>query len=261
MLQKQLSFLILSYDGFSDIWLITVDYFFKYWPDCPYTVYLITNHKTFDDTRVISLKVGEDISWSSNVKKALEQIDTDYVLTIFDDFILKSPIENQIIETYVRLCLDNNYDYLRLQPEPPPHEKKDPFFGRITEGSLYRVSLCTTIIKKETLKQLLCEEENAWAFEFEGSIRSDRFSEFYSTFNYIIPYHNAIEKGKWRKEVLEIVQPYGIDVTIRGIHEDKQLSNKLKWVHFIKKKILFEWIPAKFQRAVLNFYHKILKSR
>ena len=260
--QDQLSILILSYDGYSDIWQITFDYFFKYWSDCPYKIYLLTNQINYPDARVKSLQIGEDISWSSNVKKALEQIDTMYILTIFDDFILKSPIDNHVVEKYVNLCIDNDYDYLRLQPEPPPYEKINADIGRITEGSLYRVSLCNALIKKETLRQLLMENENenAWAFEFKGSERSDGFYHFYATYNNIIPYYNAIEKGKWRKEVLAIAQQYNINVNIRGIHVEEQLSNKWNWLHTIKRKILFEFIPPKFQRVFLSFYQKIKKS-
>jgi hypothetical protein len=258
-LPNKFSILILSYDGFSDIWCISFDYFFKYWQDCPYPIYLLTNYKTFEDNRVISLKVGEDLSWSSNVAKALEQIDSDYILTLFDDFILKSQIDNATIDKYISLCINNNYDYLRLQPVPPPDEKITAEIGRITEGSLYRLSLCTAIMKKETLKALLADNENAWAFEFKGSERSDKFYHFYSAYKRIIPYYNAIEQGKWRTEVLDIVKSSGIDVNKRGVHKDSW-SERWKLIRKLKNKILFELVPPQFRRAFLNLYQRAVKA-
>lgn len=255
---NNLSILILSYDGFSDVWPITFQFFFKHWPDCPYPVYLLTNHKTYQDKRVQNIKIGDDISWSSNLLIGLDQINSDFVLTLFDDFFLNTSVDNSEIERYINLVTKNNFDYFRLRPEPPPDEKINDSYGRITEGALYRVSLCTTIIKKSILKSLLDKDENAWEFEFEGSKRSDNFHHFYSTYQQIIPYYNAIDKGRWRKEVIEIVREYNLDVNKRGICKDK-LSVRWKWLHDLKKKILFEIIPVDKRRFFLSFYQKIRK--
>ena len=63
--------IIPSCDKYSDLWHTFFFFFHKYWQDCPYPIYLMTNNLSYEDQRIITLKIGEDVSWSANLKKAL----------------------------------------------------------------------------------------------------------------------------------------------------------------------------------------------
>src|SRR5690349_4844779 len=71
--------LIISFDGYSDIWKISITSFLKHWPDCPYPINLLTNHKSYPDPHIRSLCIGEDNDWSSNLLKGLEKINSEYI--------------------------------------------------------------------------------------------------------------------------------------------------------------------------------------
>lgn len=250
---QNLSILILSYDGFSDVWPIMLHYFSKHWADCPYDTYLLTNYKTINMEGIVCLQVGEDKSWSDNVLNALDKIESEFVLTIFDDFIFSSNVITKEICRYLELAVYNRYDYLHLQPKPKPSEKINNSLGRIKEGALYRVSLCNTIIKKSVLIDLLRPNENAWEFEYNGSIRSDKYYHFYASYKQVISYYNAIEKGRWRREAVNIAEEFGIDTRIRGICKDR-FSDRWTLIKQLKHFILFRIIKSKHQRVFLKAY-------
>ena len=52
----------------------------KYWPDCPFPVFIVSNYEEIHDDSVIFLKVGEDKAFASNLKKALEMIDFQFII-------------------------------------------------------------------------------------------------------------------------------------------------------------------------------------
>ena len=104
--------LILSYDGFSDLWPIFFDFFFKHWPDCPFEINLLTNFEEYPDKRVKSLKIGNDAGWSDGVIKALNKIDTERILFLYEDAFLNKSVENEKVLFYFNWAVENNSDYL-----------------------------------------------------------------------------------------------------------------------------------------------------
>ena len=56
--RHQSAVLILSCDKYADIWTTFFAFFFKYWPDCPFTIYLASNEKQFEHDRVVTIRKG-----------------------------------------------------------------------------------------------------------------------------------------------------------------------------------------------------------
>ena len=84
---KKVAIIVSSFDKYSTCWEPFAHGVSKYWPDCPYPIYLITNRKDFCIGQVTALKIGVDQGWASNLKFALEQINVDYIyLEIKYDF-------------------------------------------------------------------------------------------------------------------------------------------------------------------------------
>jgi hypothetical protein len=252
--KNHLTFLYLTFDGFADIWEFTLNRFLSNLDCHNANILLMTNEKVFANDRIQSLCIGKNMDWSDNLLCALDKIDSDYFITIFDDFLFTKPINIKRIKYFSQIFVENKMDYLRLRPEPYPDEKITTEYGRLSEGALYRVSLCTAIIKKEVLRNLLRKGENAWDFEFQGSIRSDEYKYFYSTYETVMPYINSIEKGRWRIEAVPHATQAGIDVFKRGIFIDKKNSV----VQFIKNILLFRLIPAKYRRPFLALYQRLI---
>ena len=83
----KISAVISSFDGFSDCWEPMIDSLLKFWPKNFFNIYLITNYLDSPNEQLIpSIKVGRDKGWASNLKYALERIDTKYVIYLQEDF-------------------------------------------------------------------------------------------------------------------------------------------------------------------------------
>lgn len=83
-----LAILISSYDGSEDLWRPLSNSFKKYWPDCPYKIFIGTNNKKPDSDIFFHLPIGEEKSWSDNIIKCLECISENNILLTFDNSII-----------------------------------------------------------------------------------------------------------------------------------------------------------------------------
>ena len=79
---NKVALLVLSFDGYDDLWQICINLFNKNWPDCSFDKYLMTNFKDFNDfssdNPFKALKIGEDKTWSKNLMTALDLL-KDYI--------------------------------------------------------------------------------------------------------------------------------------------------------------------------------------
>ena len=103
--------LVVSCDHYADLWLPFFHLFKRFWPDCPYSVYLLTNEKDFQFPDVSVIRTGIDVSWSDNLKMGLQQIREKYILMIIDDLFLLKPVDTAMV---IKICntfvlLDGNY--------------------------------------------------------------------------------------------------------------------------------------------------------
>jgi len=96
------SVLVSSFDDNCDLWPIFFHFLFKHWPDVPTPVYLVTNYRTYDDPRVVSLCVGKDVSWGETMTRALAKIPSKHVWMLLEDFFLMQPIQTVRIDRIVR---------------------------------------------------------------------------------------------------------------------------------------------------------------
>ena len=128
MNDKNLAILVVSCDRYSDLWPAFIELFYKFWPNCPYQLYIGSNNTRCDDTRVKSICIGEDKSWTDNVRKMLNEINSDHVLMLLEDFFFEDTVNNKDIRDLLQYAIDNNVDCLRLCPLPAPTKKLDSVF-------------------------------------------------------------------------------------------------------------------------------------
>lgn len=218
--------LISSCDGFSDCWGPYHHGLQRYWSDCPYDVYLVTNFSNFGQNPIKAIKVGEDKGWSNNTLRALQQIDAQYILYTHEDFWIKQIVSTSTISEYISLMDEDKADYIRLYPCPEPDYDCpwDKRLGILDENAPYRTSLQVALWRRNVLEDLIVEGENPWQFEILGSKRSFKYgSRFLSvkrfrrpsgdTFHYGIDYTcTAINKGKWSKAARLYALEEGLDI-------------------------------------------------
>ena len=170
MLREKITCLIFSCDKFSDLWDGNLKMFNKNWPDHDFDIYIVSDKET--DRQIDGVTIlcpGADVEWTDRLKYALHFVTTEYVLLTLDDYFLIKPVKSEIINRYIQLMDDGEYDYLRLfkRPKAATRNVVDGFDGvyHVDNSVEYSVNLYTCIWRKEFLAYTVKEPRNAWNYE------------------------------------------------------------------------------------------------
>ena len=223
------SVVISSCDTRNDIWHPFFTLFFRYWPDCPFPIYLISNYKKYNDPRVKTISVGEDRGWATNMKTALKQIPTPYVLAMLDDLFLEKNTNTNYIKSLVNHAQNNSIGYIGLVPFfDIDKDYTDAFnLGRISK-SVDRISHRASLWDKKVLSSLLVDGENVIQMEIEGSKRSHSVTApFLSVKEPVMYYHvrSAIIRGKWMCDAVKLCRKEGIKLDF----DKRSIDYEWKW--------------------------------
>lgn len=244
--KQDVSIIINSCDKYADIWPVFFTLFWKYWPDCPYQVYLGTNTKTWNDKRVKVIQVGPDISWADTTIKMVEIIPTPYLLFFLDDFLIWEKVDTPVIVSLVEKMKRLNVDYLRLRNWPPTHlgVKGYPDIVQISPGASYRCALEIAFWRRDVFLDLLVPGETPWEMEKIGSNRSNKLLGFYATRKNVFKRTNGLERGKWIKDNLtdlkreKIIIPPGHEVMSTLEYFYYYLRTRIFWFLISSKGLL-----------------------
>jgi hypothetical protein len=259
-MKDDVSILINSCDKYSDLWEVFFPLFFKYWPDCPWKIYLGANEKIYPDPRVTTICVGRDISWADSALRMLIKIPSTNVLFFLDDFFIFWPVDTAKVKHHYDSYLRLNANWLRLRNTSKIIDPVDGYADlvEIKKGEPYRVALDIAFWKKDVFLALLREGENPWQMEIAGSERSNRYDGFYATREWVIERRNGLEAGKWMRYNLDLLKAEGLVIPeghkIMTVREEwLRAARKYLWSltayrkirrflaqtsRFIKKKIL-----------------------
>lgn len=235
-----LGIVVASCDKYSDLWEPLFGEFFQNWPDCPYPVYLVANHKRHSDTRVTTLLAGDDVDWSSTIAAALEKIEYSHVLFWIDDAFLNKLVKTSEIHSYFSKMCELDANFLRLRPNPLPRKKLNAELGVLAPEAAYRVTLFATIWKMSTLKAVLRPGESAWAFELQGTKRSRTLKKFYTVLTDVFDYLHGVERGVW-------ILPTSKTLEAKGYRLDYHYRRRMNRIeHFgLKYRLFKSWILHK----------------
>jgi hypothetical protein len=256
--EASLGVVVASCDKYHDTWKPLFDLFFKHWADCPYDVYLIANHRTYEDSRVTTLLAGDDKDWSSTVGNAISKLPHSHVLFWIDDAFPVARVDTAEVEALFRIFLQEKFAFLRLRPNPTPEKWLDGGIGELGTEAAYRVSLFATIWRVATLQQILRHGESAWQFELDGTERSRDVPGFYCTRKEVFHYLHGVEKGVWiRATALKLERMgYRIDRTYRPVmNVAQELRRRCRGI----KGYVFHRIPERHRGAALKSVQHIYR--
>jgi hypothetical protein len=213
--------LIMSCDGYSDLWPPFFNLFWRYWSDCPWPVYLGTNQRSFSDERVVTIAAGET-EWSQRLRFCLNRIDTDFVLLLLEDYFLDRPVSTSLLLQNLATLANLNGSQLRLFPIPGPDCRlsSHPALGTIHPRAAYRVSTQAAFWIRTHLLDLLADNESIWQFEWNATHRSRSLTaRYYATNKPLIHYRQVVERGEWFRGAARYfrIQKIGCDFTARPI--------------------------------------------
>src|SRR5262245_1733615 len=132
MSSNRIAVVIATCDKYKDLWGPFFTLFNRFWPDCPYPKYLVTDAPVASPPASCTVLFHDSKSWSTVVKRGLEKISEDYVLLIVDDLFLKRPVQTRRVEQILDWCQKNDAHCIRLRKNPGPDASfQDPTMGKI----------------------------------------------------------------------------------------------------------------------------------
>lgn len=153
---------------YSDCWGPFMALFRKFWADCPYPVYMVTDYKNdpWDGDDVIV--VGNDLGWCKNLVYGLNKIPADYIILLQEDFFLNAPTDQTFVEKALGIMEKDNAACFRLYPCPGPNQgSKYDEVGLIAPGQSYRVSCQAAIWNKKEILEIAGDPNINLPREFE----------------------------------------------------------------------------------------------
>ena len=246
---ENVALLVVSCDNYADVWQPFFSLFTRYWPDCPFRIYLLSNFLDPGTEAVGSLKVGKDVSWSDNLRKALGILEEDYVFMVVEDLFLTKRVNTFDVLALIDWAISKGANYLRLNPYPAPDTKVNEMVGAVSHGAIYRTSTVMSLWKKEILYDLLKPNENAWQFEIEGSKRSDRYHGFYSARTFHFHVINGVIKSKWCREAISHLKGHGIEPDL-SVREAMTPGEEFAYNMRQQRSRLFRLFPNTYRRRI-----------
>ena len=221
------SIIVMSCDPYADIWPYFAQCWDRFWPDCPFETFLISEQKEFNHPSIGNIRIGRPVGWSEMLLTVLEKVKTPYIIYLQEDYLLKGPTNMERLIKLLSFFKENQAGYLRLLPWPKPQASISTSTEAIKLGSeeAYRTSLQAAVWDVKTLNKLLIKEESGWDFETKGNERSKNLEkDFYSVtfegdFRTLNDYHHTIDyyatgvlRGKWMNSAIKYFRSLGITI-------------------------------------------------
>ena len=217
-----LTVLVASCDKYADLLIPFSALWRRFWSDCPYETVLVTESMPLDRRKLCFdhvIACGAGGNWCSRLVQALEQLGTQYVLLLCDDYLLESPVDTELFKKRLAQARDFDAVNLRLIPNPKPsHSYKEGLF-EYQKQTAYCIATQAGIWNREFLLALARGKASIWEFERYGSFSvAQELRPLLVTPTKEFPFVDAVHKGYWEKFGVEVCQRNGvpIDFAARG---------------------------------------------
>ena len=244
--------LVFSCDSYEDAWYPFFTLLDKYWADCPYDFLLNTESKECNiKLENISVKTlglykntKKKVPYGKRCIEHLKAIDTDYVITMMDDFFVRSKVDTAAIEQILdwmdddkkiaSFCLVHHVDrhsckYIRQDKVYENYSRRPRYCDHN-----YDMQVC--VWRRDAYIKAWRPYESPWEWEGPSNIRSfddgylyydlDKFAPFpIDYYDFKKGEWSGIRKGKWVKEtVCNLFEENGIkiDYSIRGFFDPEK---------------------------------------
>lgn len=251
-----------SCDNYDDAWGPFCTQLLRNWPDFRMPVYLGTESKTFSfyglDIRC-PLSQGQIYrNWSQRLIKLLENIKSDYILFMLDDFWITEPVNTTAFNRILGYMRSNpKIGFICLKDEggkkiPVPEnlrrvESKYPELVQCLPEEPFRVTTQVGIWRRKYFLKLLRSHESAWYFETRATWRSKYYKEeIYDVKQTIIKY--PVGGFFWGGQCYaDYISLYDCSITAKSV-------NKRGLIHFGDTRNYPEI------KKGINYYYSILLS-
>jgi len=213
--RSRIAVLICSSDSRRDVVDRVLPSVLKFWPDCPYPIYVGLN--SLDRPLPAGIPVLALASeWCRECALQLAQIAEDYLIVILDDFLIRAPVRQVRLANLVEDALASNLAYLRLVPLGRSllarltgwrSSELKPGIERVRANHPFYSGLQIAIWRRSHLQEMLQNPLSIW--EFEHQYRED-WVHCAITDNPPITYRHLVERGCWLPYARSLLQRAGL---------------------------------------------------
>lgn len=227
IIDDRLSIVVVSYDGYNDMWNSFFECKEIFWPKCPYETLLANNIIDYHRVGVRTLNCGHEAQWSVRTRMALQSVKTKYVCFLLEDFFISSHVQTQNIENAIDLMESDNLKYYKLMSFSnikAPNYKSYPHLIQIPDNYPYGISLMAAIWDKDFFLEKIGDGNyNPWKFEVdrlkeENNKTGDILLGVYDKSNPLNICHMVVQ-GKYLPPSVKHMKKCGvkIDLGARGV--------------------------------------------
>ncbi|MDR0397222.1 MAG: hypothetical protein LBH66_07970 [Oscillospiraceae bacterium] len=223
-----------SCDSYSDLWEGFFFFLNKRWPDCPFPIVLVSESKTFGadgmDIRCPRLnRTDRKIPWGDLQLRALDTIDSPYILFMLEDFFISRGVDGDMI----RQCLDwmdadSGIGKFMLRPARAERGVECGFTPFRQSLKLdWCVNAQAAIWRTDLFRRAITPHISVWDWENIASRYArgwpERFYIINEDWSDSAPIYYAgggvVHNGMWIEEALQLLRRNGlnIDVNRRGV--------------------------------------------
>lgn len=258
---SDMAIVVVSYDGYSDLWDDYFNLLNKYWADRPYPVYLANNVKQPRYHNVSVINCGADAQWSTRTRMAVEQIKHPYICLLLEDYFTGDKVVNKDVAEALELIQRDGLKYYKLNnfsKVKAKHYKNMEHLYTIPENLEYGISLQAAIWDRNfLLKHIGNKDYSAWKFEVdrikEAEVASKKLIQgcVFDCRN-ILNICHGVSKGKYLKSAIKYFehQNYHLNITQRAV------MTRQEYMAFCIKGLGKQIIPTKARKKVKNILSK-----
>lgn len=272
VLKNNVTLVVNTCDSYSDLWELFYLALDEYWPNRTIPMLYNTERKVELGFSVSNCTLHQSHAkdWGGRLIHTLDDVETDFVLMVCDDFIIESHFDESLLAQALS-WMDKNKDisvfYLdNTKLKAVQTEKSYGGFELINDKAEFRLNTAPGLWRKDDLKLFTGKEDSPWAWEVFGTYRTQRVNkQFYQPINHKVYNFNgskggAIYRGKWVEEVVaDKIDKYklNIDLNERGVSSPISFEKRsLSW------KLQFLWTGYKMVGLdVFRFIKTALKSK
>ncbi len=240
-LTENVTIIVNTCDSYNDVLRLFFKAFEEYWHDNYFPIVVNTESNPnlgYNKQEMIAK------TWGERLLDTLNSIDSDYVLLLFDDFILEQKVDIEKIKLALNVLendIKSSVFYLNVACLKDHVDDASCDYRKLHDNADYRLNSVPGLWKRKDLIRFTKPIDNPWSWETFGSYRTFNVDKnFYSAssrsnniFNYNAAKGGAIYRGKWVREVVETkIRKYqlNIDLNERGvIGNEVKIERPILW--------------------------------
>lgn len=254
--RNDMAVFVASSDNTADVLRQVGPSWLKFWPDCPYPIYVGLNSPMADLPPRFQPIYAPKAGWRDEVRAQIAQLPNalSHIVLVLDDFLFLGPVDQARLGQLAARAMDAPLPYLRLIPQQRawlPRQIEGlrqrmgqlPLYERIGQDMPYYSSLQIALWQKTHLLAMLALPGNIWDFENQRISKVQHYAVYGAP---VIRYVHVVEKGKWGHYAPGLFQQIGLPLAMGQRTQHSAGMHRTMWLNRMKFEVYgYAWLRLK----------------